>query len=277
MDPIGPENYSPSVPATDRAFLYGDGVFETLLVVNGVALWRDLHEERMALGARRLGIEVNMQDVRQAIEDGAQRSHTTAGVLRITVSRGSGERGYAPSMKACARVTATHSALTRDPFVPLSAASISTSSIVMGDQPLLAGIKHCNRLEQVLAAAEAKERCVDDVVLCNAGAVYQCSSNANLFVLKGNELLTSPCDRSGVLGTRRRLIIESLAGRMGLSASEVPLRHQDLSSADGMFLCNSIMGIRLVARWEDRVFDPREVLDRLQSTYYEEARQCCAM
>ncbi|WOJ95841.1 aminodeoxychorismate lyase [Congregibacter brevis] len=277
MDPTGPENQSLSVPATDRSFLYGDGVFETLLVVNGVALWRDLHEDRMALGAKRLGIEVEMEDVRQAIQDGAQRSLATAGVLRVTVSRSSTERGYAPSVNAGARITATHSALARDPFVPLPAANISTSSIVMGDQPLLAGIKHCNRLEQVLAAAEAIERGVDDVVLCNAADVYQCSSNANLFVLRGDGLLTSPCERSGVLGTRRRLIIDSLAGRLGLSVREVPLKHEDLSSADGMFLCNSIMGIRRVARWEHRVFEPNDVLNRLQCTYYEEARQCSAM
>ena len=267
----------PSVPATDRAFLYGDGVFETLLVVNGVALWRKLHEERLMLGTRRLRIEVDARDVEHAIDDAAQYYQSAAGVLRITVSRGSGERGYAPSLSAGARITATHSVLTRDPFSPLARAKVSTSSIIMGEQPLLAGIKHCNRLEQVLAATEVKERGGDDVVLCNSEGDYQCSSNANLFVLKGDEVLTSPCVRSGVLGTRRRLILEGLADRVGLFAGEVPLKHQDLSSADGMFLCNSIIGIRSVARWNDRVFEPSESLNKLQRAYYEEARKCCGM
>ncbi|MFT4768677.1 MAG: 4-amino-4-deoxychorismate lyase [Glaciecola sp.] len=272
-----PEQAAESVPATDRAFLYGDGVFETLLIVNGIALWPELHLDRMIRGAQRLGIDLSSSAVHAAIAEAQTHYQHSAGVLRITVSRNGGGRGYAPSKGVGGRVTAAHSDLGREPFQALPSAVVVTSSIIMGEQPLLAGLKHCNRLEQVMAAAEALDRNVDDVLLCRSDAAYQCSSNANIFLLSGDTLLTPGCDRSGVSGTRRRFILEKLSAQQGLSAVEATLTVSDLQSADAMFICNSIMGIRNVARCDELEFEPSAVLERLQQAYYQEARQCCAM
>lgn len=264
------------VPATDRAFLYGDGVFETLLVVNGVALWPELHLDRLMRGAKRLKIEVCRQRVNQSISDHLELYSTSAGVLRITVSRNAGDRGYALSKNVGARITAAHAPLARDPFVALAPATVITSSITMAEQPLLAGLKHCNRLEQVMAATEARDSGVDDVLMRRSDGAYQCSSNANLFVLLDGILQTPDCDRSGVSGTRRRLILETFAEQLGIGASAAALGVEELQAAEAMFLCNSIMGVRSIAQWDSRVFEPSDTVAELQREYFQELRQCCA-
>lgn len=271
------ESGQASVPTTDRAFLYGDGVFETLLIVGGVPLWLDLHIARLKLGASRLRMDVNIADVQACVASACECYRDTAGVLRVTISRGGAERGYTPSQDVSARVRSSHAALGRDPFIALPAAVVATSSITMGEQPLLAGLKHCNRLEQVMAAAEAQERNIDDVLLRRLDGSYQCSSKANLFALNEGLLRTSPCDRSGIAGTRRHLIMQTLAQRLGLQVTETSLSSDDLLSADGLFLCNSIVGIRNIKRWDEHDYDPSKVISQLQSAYYQEARQCCGM
>ncbi|MDP5072052.1 MAG: aminodeoxychorismate lyase, partial [Congregibacter sp.] len=257
------EQLADTLSATDRAFLYGDGVFETLLAVNGVALWAELHLERLMLGAGRLAIAVCRDDIVAAITNALRHCKETPSILRITVSRGEGLRGYAPSKDAGARITSSIHALGRDPFASLPDAVVATSAVVMAEQPLLAGLKHCNRLEQVLAAAEARDRDLDDVLLRRSDGSYQCSSNANIFVIKGSNLLTPSCEQCGVSGTRSRFIVETLAPKLGLTATRVTLQCADLKDADALFICNSVMGIRGIARWDDTSFAPSSVLARL--------------
>ncbi|WOJ94163.1 aminodeoxychorismate lyase [Congregibacter variabilis] len=271
------EQCTASVPATDRAFLYGDGLFETLLVVGGTPLWPELHLDRLKLGGERLGIEVCIADIQTAIVEALGNCVGNAGVLRITVSRRGGRRGYAPTKNAGVNISTMYSELGREPFQVAQAATVLTSSIRMGEQPLLAGLKHCNRLEQVMAAAEAQEKNVDDVLLRLADGSYQCSSNANVFAIYGGTLLTPDCNRSGVLGTRRRLILEQLSGQLGLSAEEGTLKAAQLEAADAMFICNTVVGIREVAQWDEHSFEPSAVVRELQRTYKREAQFCCAI
>lgn len=271
------EQSAAMVPVTDRAFLYGDGLFETLLLANGIPLWLELHLDRLKLGAERLEIKLCIADIREAISRAIEHCESNAGVLRVTVSRGGDRRGYAPAKDAGARVTATHAELKREPLDALPAAVVMTSSIRMGEQPLLAGIKHCNRLEQVMAAAEAQDRGVDDVLLCRSDGAYQCSSNANIFVVCEGTLLTPDCERSGVLGTRRRLIMEQLSAQVGLRAKEASLKPEHLEAAEAMFICNSVIGIREVAQLDERSFAPSAVVEQLQSAYKQEAQLCCAI
>jgi aminodeoxychorismate lyase len=273
--PADPDTaYSGAVASNDRAFLYGDGVFETLLSFDGQPLWIDLHLDRLSEGARRLSITLDREAVLTALLDAAAQEQPQ--VIRITVSRGAGPRGYCPSPEAAAVITTSATALNRNPFTPLSAARLQTSSIVMAEQPLLAGIKHCNRLEQVLAAAEAGQLGVDDVLLKRQSGSFQCSSNANLFVLVGNTLMTPDCDRCGVAGTRRRLLIEQLCPALDIPVAEGPVGDAEIRSARGLCLSNSVMGLRIVSAMDTREFSPEPELLALQNAYYEAARACCA-
>jgi branched-subunit amino acid aminotransferase/4-amino-4-deoxychorismate lyase len=234
-----------------------------------------LHLDRLMQGASQLGIDVARDRVRAAIESTAY-SQTVATVLRVTVSRGSGVRGYRPTPECGAAITVSRSELGRNPLVPLPPAVLQTSSVTMAEQPLLAGIKHCNRLEQVLAAAEAGEQGVDDVLLKRRSGYFQCSSNANLFALCDDRLMTPDCKLSGVAGTRRRLLMEQLSAAVGLSVMETGVDDARLLAAEGLCLSNSIIGVRCVARLDARVFAPSPKLLALQKAYFDAAKRCCA-
>jgi aminodeoxychorismate lyase len=263
------------VPSSDRAFLYGDAVFETLLCINGTPLWPELHLDRLMYGAERLAIEVLRADVAAALA-AAAASCAGNSVLRLTLSRAGERRGYRPESRVGARLTPSLAALATDPLQPLPAARIGLASVVLAEQPLLAGIKHCNRLEQVLAAAEADQRGLDDVLMATADGCIQCTTNANVFLLRGQELLTPGCTRAGIAGTRRRLIMQELAPAAGLGTDECELRMADLLDADAVFLSNSIMGLRSVAMVEERAVTTAAVIEQLQADYRRAAMACIA-
>ena len=259
------------VPATDRSFLFGDGLFETLLWVKGRYAWPELHLDRLCLGAERLQIPVDRQQLSDALRQTPVTVETAA--VRLTLSRGDGPRGYAPGASP-SRIRIRVAALERDPFEPSAPARMGVSTIVMGSQPLLAGLKHCNRLEQVLAAQERVDRGIDELVLLNSEGSLQCAVAANVFILHGSTLTTPPCDLAGVAGTRRRLVLEILAEKAGLVAKQAPLSLDQALEADGAILCNALLGIRSVAQLEERSYPPSEAIVALQELYREELRAC---
>ena len=265
-----------TVPGNDRAFLYGDGVFETLLLTRGTLLFLPLHLDRLLEGAKRLRIDVSRDQLAVELASCIEQRPEHHAVVRITVSRGGGRRGYRPTQGAGCNIHSALSELSDDPLSAREAAQVNSSTIRMAAQPLLAGIKHCNRLEQVLAAMEAEDMEVDDVLLCREGGQLQCSSNANVFCVRGDALLTPPCDVAGVAGTRRRLILDKLAGLAGFDARVQPLTLDDLDAADAVFLSNSVMGIRAVASLDGRPVGRSDAVSELQKLYREEALACCA-
>jgi 4-amino-4-deoxychorismate lyase len=132
-------------------------------------------------------------------------------------------------------------------------------------QPLLAGIKHLNRLEQVLAAAEAKRAGVDDVVMLDQGGQLVSVSSGNLFLVHGDTLSTPPLEQCGIAGTRRRLVMTHWAAALGLGAAERQLELDDLRSADEAFYCNSLTGMRPVGRFDTRHWTSHPVCTALHA------------
>jgi 4-amino-4-deoxychorismate lyase len=268
-------NVNGAIPIDDRGFLYGDGLFETVVVRERVLLWETLHCARLKRGMQRLDFSIDIASPwRDLLEQASEcsGSHT----LRLTVSRGSGPRGYTPTPDADCRWRIQGMALARDPLEPLPAATVVTSSLVLAEQPLLAGIKHCNRLEQILAACEAQNRGVDDVLICTADGRLQCSSKANVFVLRGSTLFTPPCDRSGVAGTRRQLVLEQLAPALGLQCRIEALIPEELEASDCLFLCNSVIGIQAVATLDGRRLAVPHAVASLQEQYRKSSIACAA-
>jgi len=262
-----------SVPADDRCFLYGDGLFETLLVIDGRIAFASHHLGRLQLGAQRLAIELPPEPL-----DCVREAIPTEGVfvVRLTLSRGSGPRGYGSRHAGPPRLLVRTTPLDRDPFVPLPPARVGLSSVVMAEQPMLAGIKHCNRLEQVLAADEAQRAGLDESLLLNSRGSIQCGIAANVFLLSGGHLLTPPCSRSGVAGTRRAVVIEKLAEQCGVKAREEEFGPAELLHADGMVLTSTTIGIRIVDRFGERHYSTQDALLELQARYTERLRECSA-
>ncbi|MFT7288213.1 MAG: 4-amino-4-deoxychorismate lyase [Halieaceae bacterium] len=264
-----------SVPGDDRAFLYGDGLFETLLCIRGQLLWPELHVDRLLEGGARLGIAIERSAAEFRLAQAAQGLRDKgATVLRLTVSRGGGTRGYAPAPDSLPNWYFSATVLEEDPLSHAPALCVSVASISMAEQPALAGIKHCNRLEQVLAAREAVERGVDDVILLTEAGFAQCSSNANLFALQGDRLITPPCNRCGIRGTRRRLLLEKLGPDLGLQVEEKRLRVADLLASDALFLSNSVRGVRSLSRLDAHEFVGSPWFPKLQHAYVQAALAC---
>jgi 4-amino-4-deoxychorismate lyase len=161
-------------------------------------------------------------------------------VLKILLTRGSGGRGYRPPEDATPTVVLSrHDA----PAPPARGLHLRWAKTTMAMQPALAGIKHCNRLEQVLARAEWQDPDIDEALMCDGEDRVVGATSANLFALLGGRWLTPSVERCGIAGIARGWLLANLpgAGIADLNAAEV-------SRADALFLCNAVRGILPVRR-----------------------------
>ena len=233
-----------AIPEDDRGLAYGDGLFETMRVHAGEVPWWDAHWARLQLGAQRL--RMPLPDAGQVREQAAELfAGGGDGVLKLLVTRGGGGRGYAPSNDAVPTWI-----VSRHPLpTPGSAKWISLRwcATRLAIQPALAGIKHCNRLEQVLARAEwndpaAPDRTADEGLLCSIDGDVVGATAANVFVFRDGRWGTPRVDRCGVAGVCRGQLLHLL------NARETRLSMADVETADAVFLCNAVRGILAVAR-----------------------------
>lgn len=233
------------ISAVDRGFAYGDGVFETMRAHRGGVPWWGAHWARLMRGATRLRMALPDEAlVRTEVERLAGNSDDA--VLKLIVSRGSGGRGYAPPADA----TPTW-VLSRYPVpsaVGHEGLTLRWCDTRLAIQPALAGIKHCNRLEQVLARAEWDDASVHEGLMRSTDGDVVCATAANLFVLKAGRWMTPPVDRCGVEGVCRAWVLDHL------DAAETRLNVTDVEAADALFLCNAVRGILTVARLGTRTW-----------------------
>lgn len=255
------------LPLPDRGLWFGDGLFETLLAHQGRPLLPALHLQRLQQGLQRLAFPDCLSSLDNQLRAACQAAGAGFQRVRLTVTRGGGPAGYAPPEGAAVRCVVTTQSLERDPRLPLPPAELELAGFRWGSQPLLAGLKHLNRLEQVLAAREIRARGCDELVVLGQGGAVVSAVAANLFVVCRNQLLTPVLVDAGIAGTRRRLILESLAERCGLRAGESPLTAADLLAADELLICNAVIGIRAVARLESRRWTAHPVARVLQDAY----------
>ncbi|MFD0738637.1 aminodeoxychorismate lyase [Lysobacter koreensis] len=231
------------IPAGDRGFAYGDGVFETMRAHAGRVPWWDTHWARLVRGAQRLRLV--LPDAAQVrAEAGLLLADGGDAVLKLVVSRGAGERGYAPAPDPIPTWV-----LSRHPPPPPCRAdglALRWCETRLSIQPALAGIKHCNRLEQVLARAECDAAGVDEGLMRSTDGDVVCATAANLFVLKAGRWATPAVERCGVEGVCRAWALDQLG------ATQMQLDVTDVEAADALFLCNAVRGILPVTRLADR-------------------------
>ncbi|WP_162300048.1 aminodeoxychorismate lyase [Kineobactrum sediminis] len=258
-----------ALPLPDRALAYGDGLFETLLLAGQRITLQDYHFARLGEGLRRLGIPDCMTAVREqlAVACKAVTHEHEFSVMRLTVSRGAGPRGYAPPTDAIPRIIITLAPLSANPWVLSSPADLGETAVRWGKQPLLAGIKHLNRLEQVLAAADCARSGHDEVLMLGQCGEPLSVTTGNLFVCLGDKLLTPQLCDAGITGTRRQLIIEQLGAACGLQVSEARLDVAQLLAADELFYCNTVVGLRPVSRFRHRRWLRHPVTSALHGAY----------
>lgn len=230
------------IDVTDRGFQYGDGLFETIAITNGQPVFLDRHLDRLEAGCRRLYIPFPGSEL-LIFEAQKLSQHSNNAVLKLILTRGSGGRGYRqPDVIQTTRVLSTH------PF-PDYPDSYKEQGIVarfcdtrLGLNPALAGIKHLNRLEQVLARAEWTDPDIQEGIMLDMNEHVIEGTMTNLFYVKKDILYTSSLLLSGVEGIIRSLIIAK-SSEFGISVMERAFTKDELLSADEIFVCNSIIGI----------------------------------
>jgi 4-amino-4-deoxychorismate lyase len=241
---MGPE-------AIDRGLAYGDGLFETMRACRGTLPWWPRHRARLLAGAARLGIPMPSDAALDtALADALQASPD--GVIKLILTRGAGTRGYAPTPGAAPTLLVTASVAS---VAAAPALAVDVLALRLGVQPALAGMKHLNRLEQVLGAREAAERGLDDGLMADADGFLTCSTRANLFARLDGRWITPPVDRAGVAGVARGVLLEAWSPPGGLHVAPLPL--DALPRAEALLLSNAVRGILPVGRCGARALDPQ--------------------
>jgi 4-amino-4-deoxychorismate lyase len=238
----------------DRALHYGDGLFETMRCVNGVApLWR-LHWQRLLAGCRALQLPPpdELQLLRRLRRVSAHLEHS---VVKLIWTAGTGPRGYARPTPLRARAL-----WYAQPWKPAVAAGLRLRwcSTRLALQPLLAGIKHLNRLEQVLARSEWCDCDTDEGLMLDLQGRVIAATAANVFIRRQGQWLTPGVDESGVAGVARQWLIGAVDAREG------PLSMDEVIAADACVLTNALHGPRWVAALASRRWGADPEIDSLQ-------------
>ena len=230
-----------TVPADDRGLHYADGAFETLSCHEGGIQHEGLHRSRLTRALSALGVTSAVEHSERLFEEagrGLEAARHT-GVARLTVTRGSGPRGYVPPAPPQLR------SILRAYSMPesLSALRCGIAMTRWATQPQLAGLKLLARTEQVLAAGEAAAGGWDDMLMLDSDDHVISSSRANLFMLFGEKVATPCLGRCGIAGTRRELLLTELLPAMDCAVEIRPISLAECLSADGLVTTNSVSGV----------------------------------
>lgn len=231
-----------SWPLDDRGAAYGDGLFETVLLRDGRPLLWDEHLARLARGCHALGIPMPAEH-----ELAAPLAEAGSGleVLKLTLTRGSGGRGYRPPASPEPRLRWQLAAFAPAESRWQGGVRARLCRLRLGIQPALAGLKHLNRLENVLARAEWEDEGVAEGLLCDGEGRLVEATAMNLFWQRDGRLETPRLDRCGVVGTLREALMECLP------IAEIDAGPEALDQAEAVWLGNSVQGVWPLVRLDD--------------------------
>ncbi|MEZ9821205.1 aminodeoxychorismate lyase [Shewanella sp. 10N.286.45.A1] len=227
----------------DRGLAYGDGLFATMRVHKSEIQFVESHFLRLTQGAKRLGFDWQPSlSLRALLLECAQKHPQSC--LKVLLSRGVGGRGYTPphTNQSTNEIVSVH------PFPEVyqrwqnQGISLQSSAILLARQPRLAGMKHCNRLEQVLIKSEPLTAGYDDWLVLDAQRNIIESSMANLFFITEAGILTPKLAYAGVAGMMREQVIYQLLD-MNFKVSVTEINLSKLSNVDHAFITNSLLGV----------------------------------
>ncbi|MDY0205937.1 MAG: aminodeoxychorismate lyase [Pseudomonas sp.] len=230
-----------SIALADRGLAYGDGLFETLKVQGGRAVLLERHLARLQEGCQRLKIPCAMPILRRELLEYMQQLGD--GVCKLILTRGAGQRGYGLPDPCVPQRILQASAVPQWPAAhQQQGIQLFACQLRLSEQPLLAGLKHLNRLEQVLARAEWSDPTYAEGVLLDAQDRVVDGVFSNVFIVHKQQLLTPALHRCGVAGVMRAELL-ARAAAVGIDVMVRDITLQDLQQADEVFTCNSLYGI----------------------------------
>ena len=262
-------SFDQAISVFDRGFSYGDGVFRTMKMRNGLPVSWPFHYQKLVADCAAIGIvcpsaELLMGDLQKLFEKELFAEDSTQ-VAKIIITRGEGERGYAPPTITVPTRVVLKSALPHyaesnyDKGVQLHVCDIKLAA-----QPKLAGIKHLNRLENVLARMEWREEAIFDGLLSDqSGNVIECTMS-NVFARFDSELFTPDLSLCGVSGITRQRIL-GLGGVLGLNVGVRSLTLEQILQADEIIICNSLFGAFQVTQINNKIWPQQELAVKIRA------------
>ena len=254
----------------ERGLLLGDGLFETMLVLNRTPLWGNMHLARLESAAHELGLGFHRDSLDDAIAeilDGIPKLHH---VLRVTLTRGSAARGLA-AVGGSSSLLLMLDAF--DPAMMLKPVALSSTAIRRNPASVSCRLKTTSYIDNIAAAREAASHGVEDALMLNTAGNVACTTIANVFLLKGKALITPARDQGILTGVTRQTLLHS-AAHLGLKPEERVVKPEELKDADGVFLTNSLRFIRPVTAL-DRAPLAQADLSLLVQSLCEAARLQC--
>lgn len=261
-------NGSPAdkISVSDRGLLYGDGVFRTLRVLDGkIRCWhrhyRKLQHDCAALGITCPEVALLFDELQQLTVQQPD------GVAKIIITRGQQmARGYAPTSKTLTRILSMTAVSHYPAHFYTQGIRLHVCQLRLGHQAQLAGIKHLNRLENVLASGEWQETdSAEGLLLDIAGNVVE-GTRTNLFMVRNGELLTPDLSRCGVAGIQRDRVIE-WAVEQGMPCQVAHFSLTKLLEADEVFLVNSLIGLWPVRELQGRIWHKHPISLQVQEWF----------
>ena len=247
----------------ERGLHYGDGLFETIACLGGRPRFVTLHLERLRAGCARLGIQFPAPDELRheilSVAAGAERA-----IVKVLLTRGPAvARGYGTTgAEQPTRLTLRYR-WQEHPRPAADGVRVRTAALRLAESPALAGLKHLNRLEQVLARREWSDAGIAEALMFSTGGRLISGVMSNVFLVEGGVLRTPRLDRCGVAGIMRQVVLRE-AARAGIAAEEAVLEGTDLARTRELFLTSAVIGLRPVRSLDGRACEAGAVTRELQ-------------
>lgn len=251
----------------DRGLHFGDGLFETIACLGGRPRFLELHLERLSLGCARLSLPTpGLERLSAAIQGAAAQAERS--IIKLLVTRGPAlQRGYRWGAEQGTWLVIRYPWPQEDPALARAGVRVRTAATRLGENPALAGLKHCNRLEQILARNEDRSHEADEALMLSHSGNLVSGTMTNVFLVSGPpeapRLRTPELAQCGVAGIMRRVVLRE-AAREGLPVAECALAPQELDGASEVFLTNARIGIWPVRSIDGRALVVGPVTRRLQ-------------
>ena len=257
-----------SVAIDDRAFQYGDGLFETIAIRKGEARLWDYHMERLDLGCKRLQLTMPpVPRLRQWLQEAVTQSNELAAycAAKIIISSGVAQRGYARNVPSDPE-TVVGVFPTRPIAENKYRDGVATilCNTRLAAPSVTAGLKTLNRIEQVLARSECVLAGTFEGLTLDADDRLICGTMSNVFIVANETIITPALDRCGVAGVMRRHAIETL-GKYGMAVEVRDVSESELLQADEVFLTNSQFGVLPVRRYGEHTWRSKPVTRRVMA------------
>ena len=261
-------SFSAPISPLDRGFAYGDGVFRTIKIINGLPEHWPMHYQTLFADCSAIGIVCPSADTFISDFKKIFDIDEFSAVVKIIVTRGEGERGYNPPAITMPMRVMIKSSMPDYPEVNFSEGVVlHLCDTRIAHQPKLAGIKHLNRLDNVLARMEWHDpKVAEGVMLDMEGNVIECTA-ANIVARYGDTLITPKLDQCGVAGITRKQILAH-AKRLELNTAIERMNLKDLHSADEVVICNSLFGAWQVRKLAGQQWAKQSLAEKLRKALH---------